>query len=74
MLVLSRKEGERLIIDGGIVVTVLRVAGGGVRLGLEAPPAVRIRREEIIDRAPEFVASPLASGTSTMIAETACAN
>lgn len=47
MLVLTRKEQERLIIDERIVITVVRVAGGAVRLGIEAPLVVPIRREEV---------------------------
>ncbi|HEX5102694.1 MAG TPA: carbon storage regulator [Pirellulaceae bacterium] len=50
MLVLSRKENERLIIDGNVVVTVVRVAGGKVRLGIEAPTNVHVKRQELIDR------------------------
>jgi len=50
MLVLSRKENERLIIDGNIIVTVVRVAGGKVRLGIEAPPEVHVKREELLSR------------------------
>ena len=48
MLVLGRKESQRLIIDGKIVVTVVRIAGGNVRLGIEAPADVSIQREEIM--------------------------
>ena len=47
MLVLSRKQNERLIIDGNIVVSIVRVSGGTVRLGIEAPRDVSIRREEL---------------------------
>ena len=47
MLVLSRKQNERLIIDGNIVVTIVRVSGGTVRIGIEAPAEVSIRREEL---------------------------
>ncbi len=47
MLVLSRKSNERLIIGENIVVTIVRVSGGQVRLGIEAPPEVSIRREEL---------------------------
>jgi carbon storage regulator len=47
MLVLGRKQNERLIIDGRIVVTVVRVSGGNVRLGIQAPDDVSIQREEI---------------------------
>ena len=48
MLVLSRKAGERIVIDSGIVVTVLSVRGGRIRLGIEAPPGVVIKREELL--------------------------
>ena len=54
MLVLSRKVGEKLIIDGGIVVTVNRVAGNRVTLGIEAPDDVRIVRGELLPTLAEF--------------------
>jgi len=47
MLVLSRKESERLIIGEKIVVTIVRIAGGSVRIGIEAPSDVQIQREEV---------------------------
>ena len=47
MLVLSRKEGERILIGDDIRVTVVRLSGGGVRLGIEAPPEAAIIREEL---------------------------
>ncbi len=47
MLILSRKPNERLLIGDDIVVTVLEVQRGTVRLGVEAPPAVAVDREEI---------------------------
>ncbi len=50
MLVLRRKIGERIIIDGRIEVTVLRVRGGKVRLGVDAPPSVRVLRQELLLR------------------------
>ena len=50
MLVLGRKENERLIIDGNIVVTVVRASNGQVRLGIEAPAHVSIKREELLNR------------------------
>jgi carbon storage regulator len=52
MLVLSRKENERLIIGENIVVQIVRAAGGKVRLGIEAPRDVAIRREELPRRLP----------------------
>jgi carbon storage regulator len=56
MLVLSRKLNEKIVIDGGIVVTVVKIDRNQVRLGIEAPPNVRIFREEIV--AAEAPAAP----------------
>src|SRR4030042_357446 len=50
MLVLSRKVGEKILIGDDIAVTVVRVAQGMVRLGVEAPQDLTIIREEIKDR------------------------
>ncbi len=47
MLVLSRKVGERILIGENISVTVVRVTGGGVRIGIEAPAELPIIREEL---------------------------
>jgi carbon storage regulator len=47
MLVLTRKIGERIIIEPGIEISVVEVRGGRVRLGVEAPKEIRIRRLEI---------------------------
>ena len=54
MLVLSRKVGEKVIIDGCITVTVVAVDGTRVRLGITAPPDVRIDREEVHRQRMEF--------------------
>jgi carbon storage regulator len=48
MLVLSRKVGERIIIDGKIVIEVVQVKGNRVRLGIEAPPHAPVLREELL--------------------------
>jgi carbon storage regulator len=47
MLVLSRKYGESIVIDGGITVTVLKMKGTVVQLGIDAPRDVSIRRSEL---------------------------
>jgi carbon storage regulator len=52
MLVLSRKVGEKILIGDNISVTVVRVAQGVVRIGVEAPQNLPVVREEIKDRAP----------------------
>jgi carbon storage regulator len=45
MLVLSRKLGESIIIDGNIRIKVLMIRGNRVRLGIEAPDRIPILRE-----------------------------
>ena len=52
MLVLSRKESERIKLGDSIVVTVIRVTGDKVRLGIEAPSDVLVLRDELEPRAP----------------------
>jgi carbon storage regulator len=47
MLVLSRKTGERIWIGDNISVTVVRITGGGVRIGIEAPAELPVIREEL---------------------------
>jgi len=50
MLVLSRKVGQRILVGDDVVVTVVRIAGGGVRLGIEAPDDWAVVREELKQR------------------------
>lgn len=50
MLVLSRKLGESIRIGDDIHVVVVGIQGGKVRLGIEAPQGVNIRRSEIDER------------------------
>lgn len=50
MLVLTRREGEKLIIGGEVTVTVLSTKGSQVRFGIDAPRDVRVHREEIYRR------------------------
>jgi carbon storage regulator CsrA len=60
MLVLSRKEGEQLVIDENIVITVTRLAGHRVSIGIEAPPHVRVMRGELdshLARETEFISA-----------------
>ena len=47
MLVLTRKLGEVIRVGDDVTVRVLEVKGNQVRLGVEAPAAVRIYREEV---------------------------
>jgi carbon storage regulator len=48
MLVLTRKRGEAIQIDGQIEVRVLSVQGHRVRLGIVAPESVDVRRGELV--------------------------
>jgi carbon storage regulator len=48
MLVLTRKAGERIVIDDNIVVEVLEVQGNRVRIGIQAPQGVTILRQELL--------------------------
>ncbi|HYV96315.1 MAG TPA: carbon storage regulator CsrA [Gemmatimonadaceae bacterium] len=53
MLILSRKAGEAVVIDGECRITVLANDGRTVRLGIEAPSDVRILRAEIVTQVEE---------------------
>ncbi len=60
MLVLSRKVGERVLLGDDIRITIVRVSGGGVRLGIEAPSDIPVVREEVAETKP--VAKVVADG------------
>ena len=47
MLVLTRKQGERIVIGDDIVITVVRTKGSSVRVGIQAPSHVPVLRGEI---------------------------
>ncbi len=69
MLVLTRKQRQQITIGDNITITVLRVKGQAVRIGIEAPDGIRILRAELtaIDKAFEddslLEDLPTASGT-----------
>ncbi len=50
MLILNRRPGEAILLDGGIRVIVLGCDKRGVRLGFEAPADVNIQREELVSQ------------------------
>jgi carbon storage regulator len=50
MLVLTRKVGERIVIDGTITVHVLDVTGNRARIGIQAPRRLAVQREELLAR------------------------
>ena len=47
MLILSRKAGESLILDGGIEIKITEIYGDKVRVGISAPADVRVYRKEL---------------------------
>jgi carbon storage regulator len=68
MLVLSRKVGERIQLGDHITVTLVKIQGNTVRLGIEAPPNMTVVREELRQRATEDAIAvsvvPEAAGTN----------
>jgi carbon storage regulator len=59
MLVLSRKQSQRIRLGDSITVTVVRVSGDKVRLGIEAPPDMLVLRDELDRRErPPHVVNP----------------
>jgi len=57
VLILSGKQGTSVVIDGGIKITVVKVRSNVVRLGIEAPDEVSVRRSELCER-PRKAESP----------------
>ncbi|EMI41686.1 carbon storage regulator [Rhodopirellula sp. SWK7] len=50
MLVLSRKSGQRVVIGGEIVITVVEIRGDRVRLGIQAARSIPVYREEVLEK------------------------
>lgn len=75
MLVLSRRLGESVVIGDNVVVTVLEIRGDVVRLGVDAPRAVQVRRQELLAEVTESnraAASPdedAVAGLSRMVGD-----
>jgi carbon storage regulator len=47
MLILSRNVGQSIVVDGRIVVTIMRLEGETVKLGIDAPAEVPVHRHEV---------------------------
>lgn len=56
MLVLSRKEAQRIRLGDSIVVTIVKISGDKVRVGIEAPSDVLVLRDELEPRESRHVA------------------
>jgi carbon storage regulator len=50
VLILNRRQGEAILIDGGIRIIVLSSDRRGARIGIEAPSEVNIQREELVTK------------------------
>ncbi len=67
MLVLSRKEGEKLVIGDNITLVVSRISGNRVTLGIEAPSEIRIVRGELKPLGDESKVVPIRRATAVTI-------
>ncbi len=63
MLILNRRQGEAILLDGGIRIVVLSSDRRGARIGIEAPETVNIQREELVSRIAEENRRANARGT-----------
>jgi carbon storage regulator len=75
MLVLSRKEAQRIRLGDSIVITVVKIGGDKVRIGIDAPANVLVLRDELEiwddrlrDAAEIDAEQPLAAGESPVAA------
>jgi carbon storage regulator len=51
MLVLTRRTSERIQIGDDVTLTIVRIDGNKVRIGIEAPDTVKIKRDELAPKA-----------------------
>ena len=68
MLVLTRKQREQIQIGEDITITILRVKGNAVRIGIEAPQGIRVLRGELVDAVTH---GPAGNGLEMTVAEAA---
>lgn len=62
MLILARKLEEEIRIGDNITIKVLAIRSGQVKLGIDAPPELRVRRGEIIGQPPRQPETPATNG------------
>ena len=80
MLVLSRRVGDSVVIGDDVVVTVLEIRGDVVRIGIDAPREVAVRRQELLAELADSnraAASPdpaAVSDLSSLVSKRKCAD
>ena len=66
MLILSRKLNESIVIDGRIIVKILRIERDTVKLGIQAPTELPVHRQEVFDMIQRNKQASLNAGTETI--------
>ena len=66
MLVLSRKHGESIVVDGTITITIVDIGRGRVQLGVDAPKHMPVHRQEVERRVRDQAAIPRLSPTVSL--------
>ena len=71
MLVLSRKESQRIRLGDSIVITIVKISGDKVRVGIEAPSNVLVLRDELETRDPAAASAPPAAADPVALRQSA---
>ena len=66
MLILSRKLHESIVIDGRIIVKILRIERDTVKIGIQAPAELPVHRQEVFDMIQKNKQASLNAGTETV--------
>ena len=73
MLVLSRKESQRIRLGDSIVVTIVKISGDKVRVGIEAPADVLVLRDELEARSDAAKTAPASAAPAPLASPVALA-
>jgi carbon storage regulator len=66
MLILSRKLNESIVIDGRIIVKILRIERDTVKIGIQAPAELPVHRQEVFDMIQKNKQASLNAGTEVV--------
>ena len=66
MLILSRKLNESIVIDGRIIIKILRIERDTVKIGIQAPTELPVHRQEVFDMIQKNKQASLNAGTETI--------